>query len=809
MRRRQQNMFLFSLCCAACALVLLASMRTAEVLSLVYAHNFGTAYADTLRRASSEPLDARGLSTNLLEIFQDHRADAVELYDFQAEQFVRGSTEQLYWYPHFSAVVVLAVAEDCPVPVEGWSDLRENVTVVLPDSCPDREIFFLALARGLSADANLDEAFALLTRLKEEDRLRICNSRRGNQYRLAEKDGGGDVYVLFAHEAEQLIQYGAPLRICMPKEGTLSFTKGLLARKPISFANTLRRDLRAAGYPIAPPAGAAQIHDADALYRELTEANARYRQIIWGHSVFTPIETHERLVILVTILVVTVLWGASLRARVLHHGTRRAVLLLIAMLLLWELTRIAKLLSISVDISLQHFLSYLYYVFRAGLSVALLWIAWASDEYVFDKKMPRWLRAILGLNLLLAALILCNDLHYQFFTFIWNAAAMTLEEHLAWGAYAYWLLWFCEILAALLLLLEKAKRQRVLRPAMALPFLFFALFVVYSVDLYYDPRFAWLELTVVTALFFLFLLELCLRTGLMPSNRFHEAFFSHSHLHMQLVNTEGHTVFSAAAAEQGASNDIRTSRMNIHGGAIIWHEDLSLLHERQRQLALLQDAQERSHTLLRRERRIRGQHLALTLKKQLSEELEAILDSKRPLLRSFREQLMASTDEAELTCLIRRLNLLSSYLKKRCVLFLKGQEDGQIRADELSMAVSETCAYLRPLGLHVGVEWLLTRSIAAEAALALFDLFAELLSRAAEEGAADVLCRFEENEMPEAICMLTCADWIRPWISEWQRRHDLPIEISDLGYALSIRAQGISAAARTPAHGEEAAAWRV
>ena len=93
MRRRQQNMFLFSLCCAAYALVLLASMRTAEALSLVYAHNFGTAYADTLRRASSEPLDAQGLSTNLLEIFQDHRADAVELYDFQAEQFVRGSTE--------------------------------------------------------------------------------------------------------------------------------------------------------------------------------------------------------------------------------------------------------------------------------------------------------------------------------------------------------------------------------------------------------------------------------------------------------------------------------------------------------------------------------------------------------------------------------------------------------------------------------------------------------------------------------------------------------------------------------------------
>ena len=66
---------------------------------------------------------------------------------------------------------------------------------------------------------------------------------------------------------------------------------------------------------------------------------------------------------------------------------------------------------------------------------------------------------------------------------------------------------------------------------------------------------------------------------------------------------------------------------------------------------------------------------------------------------------METQDEEKIVRLIRRLNLLSSYLKKRCVLFLKGQEDGTVRTDELAMAVSETCTYLRPLGLRVGVEW--------------------------------------------------------------------------------------------------------
>ena len=783
----------YFVCALTALLYLLVLSCTASALSLAYDRNYGAAYVNILQGAADVPLEPHGYAQSLLDLFQDRRVDAVEIYEFQAVHFQRGTSEALYWYPHFTPAIVLAVGEDAPVSVTGWADLTDGVTVVLPDRSPEREIFFLALAQHI--DSDFDASFAQLARMRAQGTLRFYPVHRGMRGLLAER-GGRDVYVLFAHEAERLIRCGARLRIVAPREGTLACTKGILSRVPLTFAAQLPDDLAAAGYP---PVSADVRTIASDFPHALHRINARYYTEVMERPLLTPREPHERFTILVLTLAATVVWGACIRRRVLSRGTRRAVLLLIVMLLLWELDRTVKILVLAHSSTLEHILWYLYYVFRGGLSVALLWIAWSSDENVLDRTMPPWLRAVFGINLLIAVLILCNDLHHQFFYFVWSPETMEWSEHLAWGAYAYWTLWFVEILAALLLLLEKARAQQVLRRTMVLPFVLLALFVVYSIAYQYAEWVTWAEMTAVTALFFLLLIELCLRTGLMPSNRFHQAFFTHSQLAMQLVNAKGEPAFASAVSPRAPARDVRTARMEVDGGALLWQEDLSLLHEQQRRLALTRSALRRSRALLHEEHTIRRQLLRLTLQKQLSDELEAILAAKRPLLRAFREQLMETEDEAEVTLLIRRLNLLSSYLKKRCVLFLKGQEDGRIRADELSMAVSETCTYLRPLGLRVGVEWTQREALDTEAALVLFDFFAELLTRAVAEGISEVFCRFADGA---AFFLLEEADWIAPWIGDWQEHRRISAACRDHGYALALTvrpADAVPDAARSAA----------
>ena len=784
-----------------CLFALLFAAREGRAATLGYEERFGAAYGDALLRDSPDIQALYGRPQGLLELFRERRVDAVEAYGFQAQMFLAGSSERLYWYPHYFAVLVLAVREDCPVAVQGWKDLRENVHIVLPDASPEREIATLAMTRGISPAPRPEETLRLFNRLRREGRLSYRSLPLGDSELKGAKQRG-DVYVLFSYQAEQLIRAGAPLRIALPEEGTLVFSKGVLSHKPLQFhPEPLAARLHEFGYTQEVPPNAASIVDAGAFLRETNRAYRLAHErdpLRW----FVPRSRDDRFFLLVLTLSVTVFWSGTLWQRVLHRGTRRAVLLLAAMLLFWELDRMARLFSPSFDMAFQNFLWYCYYIFRAGLPVALLWISWASDEDVLDKKMPPWLKSVFAFNLVFALFILANDIHQQVFTIQWNEVMREWQRKLAWGAYVYWTLWFAEVLAALLVLLQKARRQNVFSLAMLLPFALFFSFLFYSVAYNFFRNLGTSDITITTALFFLLLLELCLRTGLMPSNSGHRAFFRHSRLAMQLVDTKNRVLFSSSAAPLHSTADVRTSRMAIPGGAIVWHEDLRLLHARQAELALAKGALERSNNLLAREQRIKKAHLAQALKKKLAEELEAILAAKRPLLRYFREEIEKSRDDVHLKHLVRRLNLLSSYLKKRCVLFLKGEAEGAIRPDEMSMAISELSSYLRVLGLHVGVEWNARKAVEAGIALALFDFFVEFLAQAAKMGESDVFCRFFEAGAPEMTFLLTEADWIERWIKDWQAHHKVSIETRDLGYAVSVRVTAAGAetrAGRSPA----------
>lgn len=776
----------FALLFFLCLLVLLAAPREGRAAIFAYEECFGAAYADTLLRTSPDIHTLYGTSDRFLELFRERRVDAVEAYDFQAQMFRAGAPDTTYWYPHFYAVIVLAVREDCPFEVRGWKDLEENVRIVLPDASPEREIFTLALGRGVSAEMRLEEALAFFNRLRREGRLSYRALPLGDSD-LSDAAHGGDVYVLFSYQAEQLIRSGAPLRILIPQEGTLVFSKGVLSHEPLQFpSDTLSAKLRSFAYAQEVPPEANLVVANDEFLKETSRAYLLSHErdpLRWAF----PRSRDDRFFLLVLTLSLTVFWSGTIWQRVLHRGTRRAVLLLAAMLLLWELDRMARLFSPSFDMAFQHLLWYLYYVFRAGLPVALLWIAWASNEDVLDKKMPAWLKSVFAVNLVFAFLILANDLHHQFFVFQWNEITREWQKKLAWGAYVYWTLWFAEVLAALLVLVQKAHRQDAFKISMLLPFALFSSFLFYSVAYNFFNSLGKSDITITTALFFLILLELCLRTGLMASNSGHRKFFAHSRLAMQLVDHENRSVFSSAVSLPCSTADVRTSRMEIPGGAIVWHEDLRLLHVRRAELALAKDTLERMNALLAKEHRIRKTHQAQAVKKRLAEELEAILASKRPILRYFREEIETSRDDEHLKDIVRRLNLLSSYLKKRCVLFLKGEADGRIRPDEISMAISEMTAYLRPLEIHVGVEWKIKSPIEASAGLSLFDFFADFFARAARDGEGEVFCRFSENPVPQATFLLAHAAWIEPWAAAWQKQHEVRVEVRDLGYAFSLR----------------------
>ena len=98
------------LTCALIALLcLICRANDAAALTLAYDRNYGTAYMNILRNACEEPMEMRGYTRSRLELFQTRLVDAIEVYDFEAERYRRGTTEELYWYPHDTAKIVHAL----------------------------------------------------------------------------------------------------------------------------------------------------------------------------------------------------------------------------------------------------------------------------------------------------------------------------------------------------------------------------------------------------------------------------------------------------------------------------------------------------------------------------------------------------------------------------------------------------------------------------------------------------------------------------------------------------------------------------
>ncbi|MDD6383044.1 MAG: hypothetical protein PUG02_06785 [Selenomonadaceae bacterium] len=485
---------------------------------------------------------------------------------------------------------------------------------------------------------------------------------------------------------------------------------------------------------------------------------------------------------------VTVLWGESLRARLLYRGGRRAIRLLIAALLMWQLVRLMKYMFEPVaDASPEHAFWYLYYVFRAALPVALLWIAHVADADAAVQKLPRHLLLLLLMNLFLAFCILTNDWHEQFFSFLPEREGELWEEQLEWGAYAYWVIWFLEVFASLAIFWIKAGLQQSWRLRMILPFLLYLVFLLYTVFYNISPVLR-IDVTFTTTVFFLLFLELCLRTGLILSNHEYEGFFRQASLGLRLTDPSGKIRLSSRAVPDlgGQMKEYRISRMRLSGGStLIWYEDMHMLHEQQRSLAQANRALQRRRLYLKRAANRQRKQVAAETQNHLHREVEGILDSLRPYFRKFRTRILQSHGN-EREQAVRDLNLLATYTKKRCVLFLKSEENGTIALDELEMAASELCEAARKLQLHVAISWQLPQATPAQTALTAFDSLTSFLAEAVHERAAMTV---HVTMAAARVTFLLEGDvpWLGRWQQRWLQDHmDSRFTCKDLGFALSI-----------------------
>ena len=759
--------------------------------TVYFDRDFGSAYKEIL--AGDEALlDFQLKETNhsTVEFFADSDTMAAEMYDFQAD-ILKSGGDMYRWYPHYTAAVVLAVRNDCDKPISGWQSLRDQpVTVSFPADSPRLEMAVMAASYGLTGGLKREEGLRFLERLVKEERLRTDTTLSGISFLHKQEKEEADVYISTDVQVRLWQEQGMAVHIVVPTEGTLAFRRGLLAKRPLGLdGERIERELLLSRYRLQPGGHMYLVQDSATFADDMEPLSDMVQASVLGIHAMQSFLGVPHLVRYCGFLFFLILWEASLSRRLYEPAMRKWVLALLFVSVGWVLVRLAKLMAPSDAETTIRYLWYGYYVFMAAMSFLFAYMGGLASGISRVKRGA--LYALAGLSVLHALLVLTNDLHHQVFQFPLGLSAAESVHTYEIGYWAFLLFCAFEFLLANIWIYSSAWKSHLLRAKQLWPQVVTILFTAYIAG--YNAGAFWISYTelVFISIGGAFLwLELLLDTQLIPSNRKYRDFFTHANLGMEIRNKKGDTVFTSRwLPESGSTEQV----MPIKGGHVIWHRNDRELREQKRKLSLAADTLARAYELAKKDEEIQRDYIRMQVEKKIYKELEEILASKGYLLEKYTKFLKTAPPGNAADIAVSRLNVIAAYIKKRCVMLLKGRENQSLDPRELRLSIEELFRYLEKIGLKGILSFDLEEPMAVEKALSLYDFFEQFIEAAVLGEETHMVCQVEKKE--DAFVLRALVDhriWVLSFMQDIRKDSrfqdpSIRLALEDLDYAYSVQ----------------------
>lgn len=763
---------------------------------ILYDGRYGDGFGQILRK--DEKLSAypiRGVEKHITGELNECGVTAVEVYDFQAEALLGNSRVEFFWYPQYAVSMVLAVADDAPFPVTDWQDLMNYpLSVGIPTDPVARELAVMALSYGLSGQLKRSYGIAALSQLEKAGRLRLDSTYGETYFNQTRHWDKADVYIVTDQEAKRWRAEGLLVHVVVSKSGTLSFRKGLLSRERLPLVRgELDAELWQAGYSLYPEDRRLTPSEVEPFNRESSAIGQELKyRVLYPHTLKSVVNYPSCLPYMI-FLFLTILWGSAMTRRVKGKAAERIIKAMVGVSVLWLLVRTVGLILPNDLETVSRYLWYSYYLFIGLLMPLILFLALYGDEETGKAHVARWSIGVAVFDIALALLVMTNDLHHLVFNFPQGLAGAADIHTYEPGYYFLVAVYFLELLAVMVILGRRVVVRHIGNAMFPLPFLVLLLYLAYvsayamRMDIAKSTEF-----TLVTISAFLLWMETLLDSHMIRANTGYQDFFTYSHLSMEIRDGEGQVVFQSAGVPSAKPEDVETRVMPIRGGDVVWRRDVRDLREKERALTLVTTALSRAYDLQKKEEDIRRAYARLSTERKTFRELEDIVRSKGQQILYHADFLQTAKPGHAADESVFRLNVLASYVKKRCVMFLRGEEDHQLDSRELRLSIEELFRYLAPSGLYCLLDFEITGSMPTEAALSLYDFLEELTEDAVIAGELHLVTRVEQKGKGYFLSVLLDS---HPWVPDFlkERKADprfqkdgIHMQLRDLGYAVRV-----------------------
>ena len=461
-------------------------------------------------------------------------------------------------------------------------------------------------------------------------------------------------------------------------------------------------------------------------------------------------------------------WGRSVCYGIIQKVTRRCFGGVSMLLVFWNAVSMCKHLVFMDDVTIVRYLWYAYYIPQIliavlGLNIAIM--AGGGDNV----RLGKGGMFLFGIGAALILLVLTNDLHQIVFSFQegvpWTNASCTHEM----GYYLIMaLIALCGIaISAIMVHKCRIPKRKKFTP---LPFLCVLFMILYGILYFVDGSFVRNYLNDMTAsgcLMVAVLFELVIESGLFQTNITYENLFQSAVITVQLADREHQVRYTSEGArmvpkeilEQADTapvmleQSVRLSGAAIHGGHIYWQENVSELLSVQKDLEMTREELCDTGDVLKAEAEQKAYRLHLEEENRLYDLVETQTAPQVAMLRKLTTQLRQTEDLDEAKCLLGKIVIVGTYIKRRSdLIVVSGQKKG-ICKEELLLGIREFKENLKLYGVECAVQILNCDRFLTETAGTVYDVFEAVIEEGIGTISAILLCLdVQDNSLLLTIC---------------------------------------------------------
>lgn len=440
-------------------------------------------------------------------------------------------------------------------------------------------------------------------------------------------------------------------------------------------------------------------------------------------------------------IVLYIIWGISLRTRIIHTHVRRYLTAVAVLMVFWFVVRTMKYYFVS-DAFISRNLWYSYYIPILFIPLLALFVALSLGKPE-SYRLPKWAAVPAAVTACCTAPVLTNDFHQLVFSFpndeVWSDKnhEYTVVFYLIIG----WV--FACAIASFAIMAYKCRTSKRKK---YLPVILLVLEVIYS--FVYSTGVKWVRIiagdtAAAQCLLFTAIFESCIFCGLIQTNSGYDSLFKSCTLRMQIADKSRNIRFSSAGAQalseelmQGAEKatvplDKNTllKSAEIEGGRVYWQEDIAELtavidelEENRRQLEERNYlAQENYET----QRRI----ISLREKNRLYDILQRHTAPQIALLDEIFAQYEKEADEKK-RHLLAVTAVIGAYIKRYGNLLFIGEKNEFVEFGELARCIAESLTYLELMGVSCGCDTELNDALRTKDALRAYHTFESIIEAA-------------------------------------------------------------------------------